>query len=50
MADPFGEGLFSVFDEEQQSSGSKKIPASISTDTGCVDLRKRSVVCEINRL
>ncbi|XP_013861952.1 exosome RNA helicase MTR4 [Austrofundulus limnaeus] len=34
MADPFGDGLFSVFDEEQQSSGSKKIPASISTDTG----------------
>uniref|UniRef100_A0A3P9HW02 Exosome RNA helicase MTR4 n=1 Tax=Oryzias latipes TaxID=8090 RepID=A0A3P9HW02_ORYLA len=29
MADLFGEGLFNVFDEEQQSSSSKKTPASI---------------------
>ncbi|XP_015236934.1 PREDICTED: superkiller viralicidic activity 2-like 2 [Cyprinodon variegatus] len=34
MADPFGEGLFSVFDDEQQSSSSKKTPTSVSTETG----------------
>ncbi|XP_037548274.1 exosome RNA helicase MTR4 [Nematolebias whitei] len=34
MADPFDDGLFSVFDDEQQGSASKKIPGSISTETG----------------
>ncbi|XP_017263255.1 exosome RNA helicase MTR4 [Kryptolebias marmoratus] len=34
MADPFGDGLFSVFDDEQQSPAGKKIPASVSTETG----------------
>ncbi|XP_072228527.1 exosome RNA helicase MTR4 [Leuresthes tenuis] len=34
MADPFGDGLFSVFDDEQQSSVSKKIPTCVATETG----------------
>ncbi|RVE65965.1 hypothetical protein OJAV_G00121670 [Oryzias javanicus] len=34
MADLFGEGLFNVFDEEQQSSSSKKTPTSAATETG----------------
>ncbi|KAM4527775.1 exosome RNA helicase MTR4 [Odontesthes bonariensis] len=34
MADPFGDGLFSVFDDEQQSSVSKKIPTGVATETG----------------
>ncbi|XP_041825884.1 exosome RNA helicase MTR4 [Melanotaenia boesemani] len=33
MADPFGDGLFSVFDDEQQSSNSKKPPATVATET-----------------
>ncbi|XP_047228503.1 exosome RNA helicase MTR4 [Girardinichthys multiradiatus] len=34
MADPFGDGLFSVFDDEQQSSSGKKTPTGISGETG----------------
>lgn len=34
MADAFGDGLFSVFDEEQQTTSSKKIPASLAPDIG----------------
>ncbi|XP_030598416.1 exosome RNA helicase MTR4 [Archocentrus centrarchus] len=34
MADSFGEGLFSVFDDEQQTATSKKVPACVSTETG----------------
>ncbi|KAM4719845.1 exosome RNA helicase MTR4 [Anableps anableps] len=34
MADPFGDGLFSVFDDEQQISASKKTPTSVSAETG----------------
>eukprot|EP00064_Thunnus_orientalis_P003132 superscaffoldBa00000248_g3141 len=34
MADAFGDGLFSVFDEEQQSATSKKIPASLTPEIG----------------
>ncbi|XP_060916754.1 exosome RNA helicase MTR4 [Labrus mixtus] len=34
MADAFGDGLFSVFDEEQQTTASKKIPASLTPDIG----------------
>ncbi|XP_041666582.1 exosome RNA helicase MTR4 [Cheilinus undulatus] len=36
MADAFGDGLFSVFDEEQQTTSSKKIPASLTPDIGKV--------------
>ncbi|XP_027881297.1 exosome RNA helicase MTR4 [Xiphophorus couchianus] len=34
MADPFGDGLFSVFDDEQQGSAGKKTPTSASTEIG----------------
>uniref|UniRef100_A0A3B5PT27 RNA helicase n=1 Tax=Xiphophorus maculatus TaxID=8083 RepID=A0A3B5PT27_XIPMA len=34
MADPFGDGLFSVFDDEQQGSAGKKAPTSASTEIG----------------
>ncbi|XP_070845850.1 exosome RNA helicase MTR4 [Chaetodon trifascialis] len=34
MADPFGDGLFSVFDDEQPTTTSKKIPASLAPDIG----------------
>ncbi|XP_047426042.1 exosome RNA helicase MTR4 [Mugil cephalus] len=34
MADAFGDGLFSVFDDEQQTSTSKKTPTSVPTETG----------------
>lgn len=34
MADAFGDGLFSVFDDEQQTTTSKKIPASLTPDIG----------------
>ncbi|XP_008421981.1 exosome RNA helicase MTR4 [Poecilia reticulata] len=34
MADPFGDGLFSVFDDEQQGSAGKKTPTGASTETG----------------
>uniref|UniRef100_A0A3Q3FXL3 Exosome RNA helicase MTR4 n=1 Tax=Kryptolebias marmoratus TaxID=37003 RepID=A0A3Q3FXL3_KRYMA len=47
MADPFGDGLFSVFDDEQQSPAGKKIPASVSTETGYVNFMKQSVVREV---
>ncbi|XP_043999982.1 exosome RNA helicase MTR4 [Gambusia affinis] len=33
MADPFGDGLFSVFDDEQGSAG-RRTPTSASTETG----------------
>ncbi|XP_061589656.1 exosome RNA helicase MTR4 [Cololabis saira] len=33
MADAFGDGLFSVFDEEQQSAAIKKAPAGVDTET-----------------
>lgn len=36
MADPFGDSLFSVFDDEQQATSSKKIPASLTPDIGYV--------------
>ncbi|CAG5867769.1 unnamed protein product [Menidia menidia] len=36
MADPFGDGLFSVFDDEQQSSTSKKAPPGVVAETGKV--------------
>ncbi|KAE8284944.1 hypothetical protein D5F01_LYC16389 [Larimichthys crocea] len=36
MADAFGDGLFSVFDDEQQTTTSKKIPASLTPDIGKV--------------
>ncbi|XP_049415779.1 exosome RNA helicase MTR4 [Epinephelus fuscoguttatus] len=34
MADAFGDGLFSVFDDEQQTTTSKKIPASLTPEIG----------------
>ncbi|XP_014877788.1 exosome RNA helicase MTR4 [Poecilia latipinna] len=34
MADPFGDGLFSVFDDEQQGSAGKKTPTGAFTETG----------------
>lgn len=34
MADAFGDGLFSVFDDEQQSTASKKIPTPVPPATG----------------
>nr|XP_019937605.1 PREDICTED: superkiller viralicidic activity 2-like 2 [Paralichthys olivaceus] len=34
MADAFGDGLFSVFDDEQQTSSSKTPPASVALDPG----------------
>ncbi|XP_008289918.1 superkiller viralicidic activity 2-like 2 [Stegastes partitus] len=34
MADPFGDGLFSVFDDEQQATANKKTPAGVATETG----------------
>uniref|UniRef100_A0A1A7YLD7 Exosome RNA helicase MTR4 n=1 Tax=Iconisemion striatum TaxID=60296 RepID=A0A1A7YLD7_9TELE len=34
MADTFGDNLFSVFDDEQQSSTNKKTPTIVSTETG----------------
>ncbi|KAK5618514.1 hypothetical protein CRENBAI_017116 [Crenichthys baileyi] len=34
MADPFGDGLFSVFDDEQQSSSGKKTLTGVSAETG----------------
>uniref|UniRef100_A0A4W6CC60 Exosome RNA helicase MTR4 n=1 Tax=Lates calcarifer TaxID=8187 RepID=A0A4W6CC60_LATCA len=34
MADAFGDSLFSVFDDEQQTATSKKIPASVAPETG----------------
>lgn len=36
MADPFGDSLFSVFDDEQQATSSKKAPASLTPDIGYV--------------
>lgn len=36
MADAFGDGLFSVFDDDQQTTTSKKIPASLTPDIGYV--------------
>ncbi|XP_031173541.1 exosome RNA helicase MTR4 [Sander lucioperca] len=36
MADAFGDGLFSVFDDEQQTTTSKKIPASLTPEIGKV--------------
>ncbi|KAK5900351.1 hypothetical protein CgunFtcFv8_025315 [Champsocephalus gunnari] len=36
MADAFGDGLFSVFDDEQQTTTSKKIPASLTAEIGKV--------------
>ncbi|XP_053724752.1 exosome RNA helicase MTR4 [Synchiropus splendidus] len=33
MADAFGDGLFSVFDDEQQTSSSKKLPTSAVAET-----------------
>lgn len=36
MADPFGDSLFSVFDDDQQTTSSKKIPASLTPDIGLV--------------
>ncbi|XP_037608025.1 exosome RNA helicase MTR4 [Sebastes umbrosus] len=36
MADAFGDGLFSVFDDEQQTTASKKTPAALTPDTGKV--------------
>lgn len=36
MADPFGDSLFSVFDDEQQATSSKKAPASLTPDIGKV--------------
>uniref|UniRef100_A0A3B5QET1 Exosome RNA helicase MTR4 n=1 Tax=Xiphophorus maculatus TaxID=8083 RepID=A0A3B5QET1_XIPMA len=37
MADPFGDGLFSVFDDEQQGSAGKKAPTSASTEIGLAE-------------
>ncbi|XP_037340637.2 exosome RNA helicase MTR4 [Pungitius pungitius] len=34
MADAFGDGLFSVFDDNQQTTASKTIPASLTPDIG----------------
>ncbi|XP_042365773.1 exosome RNA helicase MTR4 [Plectropomus leopardus] len=34
MADAFGDGLFSVFDDEQQTTTSKKTPASLTPEIG----------------
>uniref|UniRef100_A0A665UKW3 Exosome RNA helicase MTR4 n=1 Tax=Echeneis naucrates TaxID=173247 RepID=A0A665UKW3_ECHNA len=34
MADAFGDGLFSVFDDEQQTTSTKKIPASAAPGSG----------------
>ncbi|XP_028273277.1 exosome RNA helicase MTR4 [Parambassis ranga] len=34
MADSFGDGLFSVFDDEQQTNTSKKIPTTAAGDSG----------------
>lgn len=34
MADAFGDGLFSVFDDEQQTTASKKLPTSVATEFG----------------
>lgn len=36
MADPFGDSLFSVFDDEQQATSSKKLPASLTPEIGYV--------------
>lgn len=34
MADAFGDGLFSVFDDEQQNATSKKILPTVAPETG----------------
>lgn len=34
MADAFGDNLFSVFDDDDQTSTSKNVPASLTTDIG----------------
>lgn len=34
MADAFGDGLFSVFEDEQQTTAGKKTPVSSASDTG----------------
>ncbi|KAF3701915.1 Superkiller viralicidic activity 2-like 2 [Channa argus] len=42
MADTFGDGLFSVFDDDQQTTSSKKIPASVAPETGKAVGKKRT--------
>lgn len=44
MADPFEDGLFSVFDDDQQTTSTKKTPASLTPDIGLV------VVCCFNNV
>ncbi|XP_063334375.1 exosome RNA helicase MTR4 [Pelmatolapia mariae] len=34
MADTFGDGLFSVFDDEQQNTTNKKVPSSVAAEPG----------------
>lgn len=34
MADAFGDNLFSVFDDDEQTATSKNVPASLTTDIG----------------
>lgn len=36
--DAFGDNLFSVFDEEEQTTTTKNVPASLTTDIGYVGL------------
>uniref|UniRef100_A0A3B3X109 Helicase ATP-binding domain-containing protein n=1 Tax=Poecilia mexicana TaxID=48701 RepID=A0A3B3X109_9TELE len=50
MADPFGDGLFSVFDDEQQGSAGKKTPTGASTETGYNILNILSLVFNISAL
>lgn len=40
MADAFGDNLFSVFDDDEQTSTSKNVPASLTTDIGYVEVVK----------
>uniref|UniRef100_A0A3B3UVU5 Exosome RNA helicase MTR4 n=1 Tax=Poecilia latipinna TaxID=48699 RepID=A0A3B3UVU5_9TELE len=50
MADPFGDGLFSVFDDEQQGSAGKKTPTGAFTETGYNILNILSLVFNISAL
>lgn len=34
MADAFGDDLFSVFDDDEQTTTSKNVPASLTTEIG----------------